>query len=572
MDLLLRELTRQENGHSEYHDTEVSSSDVTLGCGSDQTIQLLGPGVQPHHATLSKSGNRIQLNCHRGCRIRHQEKSVTSIQLVEGDVLEVGNNRIRVISAPPGFDLGLEVERALDIDSRDFEASYRTQLDQTWLSKRASSWIGLLLVLVLFLGLPLFGFYRMEKPDGSVGKLSPLLPSDKLWSSGPLIPAHRVAIGDDCVTCHVNLFEKVKDERCLVCHDRIPDHVATSHLSKQVGLDSRRCASCHREHNEPSHITVDANSLCTDCHSKSQQTSIVGVELGAVSGFDAQSHPEFKVQLLMPEGSERGTGAIFNWKPVRVTLPQAKEQSNLKFPHKVHLNQAKVRNASTDAALECSDCHKLSADDEHFTRISMESECQACHELTFDPSDPQRQLPHGAPSEAVLAMEGHYLLKYADPDAHSKNSTRRRLPGRTRDEEVCKGSAFVCAQEKTALEVSNQFTRRGCITCHEVSSNAAVELYSRYQVLPVRLAEDYYPWAKFDHRSHLTQEDKVGSTACLSCHKARESEESSDVLIPDMANCVVCHGDGSSNRNLILHCIECHSFHLEDVLQKAEER
>ena len=115
--------------------------------------------------------------------------------------------------------------------------------------------------------------------------------------------------------------------------------------------------------------------------------------------------------------------------------------------------------------------------------------------------------------------------------------------------------------ERTQTEVANQFAARGCITCHEVEDTGANDIYTRYQVYPVRLSHDFMPTAKFDHRSHFTQKDATGDDACLTCHEATRSSTSADVLIPDLGNCTQCHTDVNTEDTVPLQCISCHQYH-----------
>jgi hypothetical protein len=124
----------------------------------------------------------------------------------------------------------------------------------------------------------------------------------------------------------------------------------------------------------------------------------------------------------------------------------------------------------------------------------MERHCRACHDLKFDRRAPDRELPHGNPTEVLLTMEGHFMRLYADPDVGEPTRTRRRLPdrGAGADTDSCDGPAYLCARERTAREAETQFTRRGCITCHEVVSHDTADLLGRYQVVPVRLTPDFF--------------------------------------------------------------------------------
>jgi hypothetical protein len=161
----------------------------------------------------------------------------------------------------------------------------------------------------------------------------------------------------------------------------------------------------------------------------------------------------------------------------------------------------------------------------------------------------------------VLTMEGHYTRMFADPNANKQSSDRRRLPGRATDSERCTDPVHICAQRRTAREAENQFTKRGCVTCHEVIVHESRDLLARYQVVPVRLTEDFFVAADFDHRAHLTQEGASGDAACRLCHDADRSTSSQDVLMPDVNQCTSCHSDHRSKGLIPLHCVDCHAFH-----------
>ncbi len=128
----------------------------------------------------------------------------------------------------------------------------------------------------------------------------------------------------------------------------------------------------------------------------------------SVSGFDLDQHPTFEIALLTPDVQAAGTGLVFDWGVREALLDGAQESSNLKFPHDLHLDPDSVQTQQEGRGMQCGDCHTLSPDNEHFEPISMEIHCQGCHELTFDESAPQRQLPHGQPIEVIQIMEGHF--------------------------------------------------------------------------------------------------------------------------------------------------------------------
>ncbi len=548
MQILIREVTKTSDGRSEFRDREFDGDALTIGAAPDQSIQVIGHGVIGHHATLTKSRDGLNLRCERGAKVQIDEDAeVSRARLSVGNTIDIAGSRLTLFDAPAGFDAALTLEINTDVEASDFEAAFVTDLEQTWLGKRSPAWWLTLAVIALGLLIPWY------LPRDSL----PEFMSDALWSSGPLLPAHSVAIGNDCRACHKEPFRRVRDTECVSCHASMTDH-ASEPLLSEVGLAEIRCAACHKEHNEPIHMTITADALCTDCHGEPDWSHN---QLAAVSGFGPMVHPSFAVDLLVAEPVARGTGFVYDWKPQTSFLDEAVDQSNLKYPHDVHLDVDKVQNLSTGEALDCHDCHTLSPDDEHFETITMERHCRSCHDLKFDRRAPDRELPHGDPAEVVLTMEGHYTRMYADPNAGKPDRDRRRLPGRSVDRDRCTDPIHICAQRRTAQEAENQFTKRGCVTCHEVTVHDSDDLLARYQVVPVRLTPDFFVVADFDHRAHLTQEGASGDAACRLCHGAEESTSSQDVLMPDVDQCTSCHSDHRSNQLIPLHCVDCHAFH-----------
>jgi hypothetical protein len=80
-------------------------------------------------------------------------------------------------------------------------------------------------------------------------------------------------------------------------------------------------------------------------------------------------------------------------------------------------------------------------------------------------------------------------------------------------------------------------------------------------VYPIRLTGDIFPASHFDHRSHQIQGKLTGDDACLACHKAKDSKESSDVMLPGMAKCEECHSDRQAAERIPVQCVTCHAYH-----------
>jgi predicted CXXCH cytochrome family protein len=570
VDVLLREVRTRPDGVTEYDDTEVTADEISIGSAPDQIVQLLGSGIGRHHAVLRGSSGRFRIGCVDKGRVTVNGKDVRSAALGVGDRMELGGHRLVLIEAPAGFDLGVEIHRNVDVQNSAFEAAFRTSLAETWLGKRRPAWLLLVVVLVVTLVVPLL---LLESSNDSTAdeattprtlsaarlavaaRSQPIVPTDRLWSTGPLLPAHQLAIGDDCSSCHAKLFERVQDVACKKCHEVIHDHV-TPERSELLALETHRCATCHLEHNEPPSLVVRADSLCTHCHANPDAWR-PRVELDPVQGFTADTHPAFDVFLLRAAESAAGSGLEFDWNVHIESVATAREQSHLKFPHDKHLNDVFK---ADQTPLGCTDCHTLSPDQEHFLPVTMKDHCRSCHDLRFDPDDSRRELPHGDTREAILTLEGHFMRKFADPNAAAEDDSHGPIPGVVRRSQKCAGSVFQCGRERAEVIAEQQFTQRGCAYCHDVNDTHATDLVSRFQVYPIRLQSDYYPLARFDHVSHLTQRDKSGDDACLSCHDARSADSSDVVLVPDIDNCLQCHDAGKSGQ-IVEQCIDCHAYH-----------
>lgn len=464
-----------------------------------------------------------------------------SADIAVGDVLEVPGYRLEVIAPPAGFGFALQLQSvggALPPYSAGMELS-----EVAW-SLRRSSWIAIALVLLLCLALPLSGVF-----------------DDAMWSTGPLASAHETAgIGDKCEACHVTPFVMVEDTACLDCHRDTAEHVALEALAApfHVGdFTGERCASCHREHNEPAHLVRYDKGQCVDCHGAIDAWP---GEVSAATGFTAATHPEFKLALLQP----RGPGGAHGWETQRVRRggESLAEQSNLKFPHDTHLDPEKVRATDTDAALACAGCHTLRDDGEHFEPVTMDNHCRSCHSLSFDIFEPDLELPHGDLRAAIVAMEAHFIREFTDPALRKQRAGKkpRRVPNKREAAGSCEGSGLDCGRAEALKEAEYQFANTGCISCHQVTDTGLEDINDRWYVQPVRITGDWYPYSRFDHSAHMNLAlDEPDAEVCETCHGASASSDAVDILVPGRDNCLQCHDE--SQGNAVASCVSCHDFH-----------
>ena len=293
-----------------------------------------------------------------------------------------------------------------------------------------------------------------------------------------------------------------------------------------------------------------------------QDSPVYGAERrgAAVTAFTAQRHPEFRLALLKPQGP----GGAHGWavERERIVPADAREQSNLKFNHEVHLDPGKVQDEASGEALACADCHLLQDDGQHFAPVTMDNHCRSCHGLSFDVFDPDIELPHGDLRAAITAMEAHFIREFTDPELRKQRAGQkpRRVPGKRQAAASCQGSGLDCGRAEAMKEAQYQFAETGCITCHEVTDSGADNLFDRWYVQPVRVTGDWYPSHPFDHSAHLALGLDAEAEVCTACHAATVSQVATDVLIPGQSNCLDCHDDDKGDSAVT--CVGCHAFHM----------
>ena len=546
MDFLVVRLTGRAN--NEAIESEYSTSKLTLG--ADGLVEL--PGIRSL-LTLESKGGGLGFALAKGELSLNGESKKSGV-FNPGDVIECQGYTIECVQAPAGFDAAIRISGGQEApvippENLEFERA-------AW-GLRSSSWFLVAVVAIVFLAIPLAGVF--DKNLAQQLRETPL-PDDALWSSGPLASAHRtVGIADDCDSCHEKPFVMVEDSSCLQCHRNISEHVDLNIHDPEL-FAGERCASCHREHNEPAMIVSRDNGMCTDCHSDAMQWEKPGWNhMQSVSAFTDEGHPEFRYSFLRPKGPNGAHG----WETERAALDEnPQETSNLKFNHAVHLDVDKVQDEGTGEALVCESCHQVEQAGEHFVPVTMDNNCRSCHSLSFDGIWPDLELPHGDLRAALVAMEAHYIREFTDPEFRKARAPRpqRRVPGKRFDAATCEGDGLSCGRDEALKEAQYQLAESGCVTCYEVTDTSASNLLDRWTIAPVRIATDWLPASRFDHVAHMAlDQSKDTPELCMECHEANGSEVSTDVLMPEEGICLECHSEDHNDSEL--GCIGCHGFH-----------
>jgi hypothetical protein len=101
-----------------------------------------------------------------------------------------------------------------------------------------------------------------------------------------------------------------------------------------------------------------------------------------------------------------------------------------------------------------------------------------------------------------------------------------------------------------------------CAECHTVLAPPTAASLA-FGIAPVHLMDRYLPDGAFDHNLKEHREDAHGAPNCDSCHKASDSLQAADLLLPGIATCDTCHGKSKGQVQMTAgtDCAECHGFH-----------
>jgi predicted CXXCH cytochrome family protein len=386
-----------------------------------------------------------------------------------------------------------------------------------------------------------------------------LLPSDALWSPGPLHTAHQ-SIGTRCDACHAKPFEPVRDQECFNCHATVAHHVDIRTADVALFRDTQ-CTGCHLEHKQPAALVQRDPRVCTDCHAHlKRRKSNTTVEDATDFGKD---HPEFRITVLASMGAAEDDTSP-SWRPVRLDRNDPAhfiERSHLRFSHLQHLNPKGVKSPTGERVLSCQDCHRPNSSGRDMLPIRMETHCSGCHSLRFDEHDPTSGVPHGDLEAVYKTLREHfsraYLVQTGSPGA-APGARQLRRPGNEQrvltQQEQRRARDWVDTQ---SLKIARELLeKRVCADCHEVTRDPARTGLDQWRVEPVRLTSNWMPRARFDHAAHLSE-------TCVSCHSgAPKSKHATDILLPDIARCRECHGGPGTSAKVASDCLMCHPFHI----------
>ena len=534
-------ITRSERGPSK---KTIVADWLRVGRNASCEIHLPDPRVPLEQGMIVERDGLVYIEGEAGNQ-NITRKAVRSVRLLEGEPLELGPYRLTRMAAPAGFDAALQVElaRPLEIgpDFRSRTASLT--LGSLGLTKRWAAWAWGLTVLAIFLAIPAGRVLDLPWRESAQA----LGVGDRFWNPGPLVLAHQ-PVEPRCASCHEVAFEQVKDRACLECHASIGQHVGPS-MRPAALFQGARCATCHRDHKGTKATHRDDDRFCTDCHADVRSRASNATAEKAVDF--AREHPPFRLSLPHEGGVRR----------VRMGGAPVVEASNLVFPHDSHVDPRGIRSPLQGRmTLECKSCHAPDASGRGFEPVSMARHCQECHALQFEPAVTTREVPHGAPAQALTVVEEFYasLALKGTRDSFQKafgvpGEGLLRRPGAGTAE---RQDALRLASRKAQQVGAELFEVRVCKTCHEVKRRPQAQGEGpQWTVAPIRANNAWMPRARFDHKSHR-------QAKCGDCHDVAKSKRATDVAMPTIEQCRDCHGGSRPAEGKVTsNCLLCHGFH-----------
>jgi hypothetical protein len=371
---------------------------------------------------------------------------------------------------------------------------------------------------------------------------------EEIYSSGPVSEAHAV-IGQQCNVCHVQqagvFREHVTTEACIACHD------GPLHSLREIESQTPTCGACHVEHKGILRLAEIDDKSCAECHS------------------------DLKVRSGAPEVARR-ISSLKDHIALNLLPGTRKDPGTIKLNHEVHL-RAGLRGPKGSATLECDDCHRTAAvrepwqfgesqfrtltakkadapalgsraDRSFMQPVTYAESCAWCHPLYFD-----KRIAEPAPHEKADVVRAFVVKKFQEYLAKNPGAWRepetvqeRRIPGKPMEAAPVARSPQEWLTKRIA-DAESFLWNKTCKDCHSLSQPKAAE------VPVVAKANMLVRWlgnAEFDHEAHRMMK-------CDSCHAARTSKETSDVLLPAMQTCVECHTPGKAESR----CFECHQYH-----------
>ena len=540
MKCLIRSFSSSAKTGKIFDEHRFDGDHLTIGRSANRTIVIADHRVFLDHAHISnRDGGGFEIHLGSGTQLRINAGLVTQSTRIEvGDIILIGDVTIQLADPPEQFELLLLVATEAKTD-RQRSSIEPMNVGRFGLDRRRWSWSIFFVACTLWLALPLFGHF--VEPARDILKSLPGI-STVSWLPGDLDSVHA-SFSNDCKACHLKVFEKADDDACSSCHATIVDHWDTA-LWPRLSDSETDCVSCHREHQGREGLARQSAQLCTQCHNR---LSSAGKALPRISDF-ASDHPDFRLTLQTTQGFQKAQA------PSAVVFSEA---TGLNFSHRDHLDPEGLKSPYGSVVLSCANCHVPDLVGEDLLPISMEAQCQLCHQLDFDRYRPDAMLPHVDLPLVLLFLKDHFETQALAGGYEDKKApeivTRMRAEG-TQFTEEQRQEALNWARKKTKKEAKKYIRFKVCGSCHQVEQDG-----DRWSMTAVRVNALRLPAARFPHSRHA-------ATPCSTCHELHRSPDAeqdvSDMSLPGIEQCRNCHGESAGGQSFVAtECADCHRYH-----------
>lgn len=483
---------------------QVRGNTLRIGRGTNAELRSENPAVALEHAAIEGDANGFEitdLGSITGTYVNR--RPVEKARLAKGDVVEIGDLRIEVQVAEVGKPLFV---RITSTESASVAAAEEKEETPTVAPAGGGA-------IVKAPKIDYATAYRLQRNYLTKRSLIGLLliatclivaeavkpERQKVFMPGEVSSAHRTVI-NDCSSCHTP-WNGVSETGCANCH--APQTVAHSPFQART----LPCADCHSEHRGQAKLTNVSDPTCVACHGN----------LGAhvMAGHTPRS----------PRIPSFADHPGFAYPP---------DVDTLRFNHAKHLRP--IRNArGVPERLRCEQCHEGANEP---APVQFEKHCQRCHRLTFSSQFPDAEVPHGKDQEAIYGVVALTYAGNRDIVGKSAEEVRRILT--VRPPPLPSQSALLNAREVITKQ---------CSLCHPMQRTG-----DRYVATSPVIRTHWLERTHFSHAKHRVL------TKCEDCHdSARNSTNTSDVLLPARERCTGCHASGASKTPS--SCVTCHEYH-----------
>ncbi len=573
------QIVRQINfrGEVQTRTLDIPGPVLHIGRASSNDLHLEDLSVSQHQAEImgdDEGGCVIHDLTETGRLLLNTKPIVGESSLHAGDTINI-HGYVLIVSQPdPNGPFILTVEKEpLQTEEPSLALMPKLQLSEgRWTYTSLSLWLSILILV------------------GSVGALA--LGKPGMFMPGPVSVKHA-KFTDQCEKCHSEwkaVWNLVPDKTCQGCHPKTI--LSPSHFENHTKEPGPPCASCHLEHKDDRPLIAVPDHQCVECHGELKVKEPTFSVKTAIHDF-TRDHPEFSITRRNLENNT----------PKRVSFSDStefKDDARLKLNHKCHLSPELLGDQGPET-LTCESCHRVDQKGQYMQVTNYERDCKRCHLLTFDSKIPDKTITHGRPFNEVRQELNEI---YADfyfkslPGEVRRARGMRRLPGQpaTREERI-----FVNERVARAEQFLLPPKGKACLKCHMVETTSSgkptliglplvhdncgsvspptiennktrgknLDIFMKgtlpspgnFEIANTQIPERWLPYSRFDHAAHfgLQEIKSKDGHLCLGCHEhAKDSRETSDVLLAGIRHCRTCHEEPVGAQ---AQCKTCHEFH-----------